>query len=442
MPTFSFDFYRHKARDIVKRSLRVARNLRRVSLMPQETPRGRVLISYILDPFLVNWESLPASDPAHWHSNGWECRQMARTFLDLGYAVDAISCWNRAFLPAVEYSAFIDVRFNMERLAPVLNQDCIKIMHIDSAHVLFANAAEAARLLAVQQRRGVTLSAKRFESPNYNIENADCATILGNEFTMSTYRYAGKPLFPLHNSAGYEQPWPEDKDFHASRKTFLWIGSGGMVHKGLDLALEAFAGMPDYNLIVCGPLRSEASGGTWGALGNREEDFERAFQKELFETPNIKTMGWVDTRSRQFREIANQCLGLIFPTCSEGQSGSVVTCLHAGLIPIVTPECGVDVEDFGWILNGVSVEQIREQVRAVSELNPSELRDRAKKAWDHARTYHTRANFAREYRIAVESILALRRKEPVPISPVPQIPRNFAARFQTAMRTSSEHAHN
>ena len=35
-----------------------------------------------------------------------------------------------------------------------------------------------------------------------------------------------------------------------------------MVHKGLDLVLEAFAGMPEYHLTVCGPVA-------------KEKDFER-----------------------------------------------------------------------------------------------------------------------------------------------------------------------
>ena len=87
---------------------------------------------------------------------------------------------------------------------------------------------------------------RRFEIPNLAIEHADCATILGNEFTINTFRYANKPLYPVPIVPAASYPWPDGKDFDACRKRFLWFGSGGLVRKGLDLVLEAFVGMPDY----------------------------------------------------------------------------------------------------------------------------------------------------------------------------------------------------
>jgi hypothetical protein len=50
-----------------------------------------------------------------------------------------------------------------------------------------------------------------------------------------------------------------------------------MVHKGLDLVLEAFADMPEYHLTVCGPIQ-------------KEQDFERAYYRELYQVPNIRRL--------------------------------------------------------------------------------------------------------------------------------------------------------
>ena len=69
------------------------------------------------------------------------------------------------------------------------------------------------------------------------------------------------------------------------------------MHKGLDLVLEAFAGMPDHHLYVCGPLQ-------------QEKDFVKAFYTELYETPNIHAVGWVDLEGPEFLEIVNKCVGL------------------------------------------------------------------------------------------------------------------------------------
>src|SRR5262249_9903680 len=136
-----------------------------------------VLLSYIIDPFLL--EQGQAVSTAHTHD--WESLQIASTFLEMGYGVDVISFLNREFVPRKHYSVVIDARHNIERLAPSLPKDCLKIMHIDSAHILFHNHAEAGRLLDLQQRRGITLRPRRWEMPNLCIEHADCATVLGNE---------------------------------------------------------------------------------------------------------------------------------------------------------------------------------------------------------------------------------------------------------------------
>jgi glycosyltransferase involved in cell wall biosynthesis len=380
----------------LKKSLKEIDSLDRrgMSLKPDGPPRGNVLFSYINAPFFLE----PGQPVSNAHTHYWESLQMTRTWLDLSYCVDVISWKNDSFVPYKDYSFFIDVRYNLERIAPLLNKDCVKIMHIDTAHYLFHNAAESRRLLELQQRKGITLRPRRVMEPNWAIEHADCATILGNEFTISTYRYANKPIYRVPISTAVLYPWLEGKDFEACRKHFLWFSSGGMVHKGLDLVLDVFAEMPEYYLTVCGPVQ-------------REKDFENAFYEELYQTPNIHTIGWVDITSPEFAEITNNCIGLIYPSCSEGQSGGVVTCLHAGLIPIISYESGVDVDDdFGVILKNCSVEEIKNSVRTISSLPAQELELMARKAWEFARANHTREKFAEEYRRIVTKIINTHRK--------------------------------
>ncbi len=392
------NYYIQKARAAGSRVLHLARNLRSVSLRPEGRPRGRVLLSYILDGFLAERGDLSASHPAYWHTNSWESRQMAQTFLDLGYQVDAISWLNRMFVPKAPYTAFIDVRHNMQRLAPHVGRDCLKIMHIDCAHLSFLNAAESRRLLELQQRRGVTLIPRRFEAPNLAIEHADCATMLGNDFTQGTYRYAQKPIYRLPLPSNVIFPWPEDKDWKSAARTFLWLGSAGLVHKGLDLVLEAFAGMPDFRLIVCGPI-------------DGEPDFQQAYHRELYELPNIETVGWVDTASDQFRQLTARAIGMVYPSCSEGQCGGVITCMHAGLIPVISFESGVDVADFGRILRHCSVAEIQTAVREIARAPEEQLRRRSHETWRAARAQYTRENYARRYREIIEELFGERARE-------------------------------
>ncbi len=359
-----------------------------VCLKPQNNSRGNALLSIWNEPFLLKPEE-PGSKA--YHSHYWESLEMARVFLELGYCVDVINYNNRTFNAEKDYSVVVDERWNLERLASELPKHCVKLMHLDTAHMLFHNAAECRRLLELQQRRGVTLRPRRFETPNLGLEHADYATVLGNEFTISTYRYANKPLFRVPLSTPVLYPWPDDKDFESCRKQFLWFGSGGLVHKGLDLVLEAFATMPDYHLTVCGPVREET-------------DFEEAFDRELYQTPNIHTVGWIDIGSPEFIEITKRCVGVVYPSCSEGGGGSVISCMHAGVLPIVSYQASVDVHDFGILLKGCSITEIKDSVREISGLPTRELERMSRKAWEYARANHTTEKFAAEYRTIIDKV--------------------------------------
>jgi glycosyltransferase involved in cell wall biosynthesis len=359
-----------------------------ISLTPDGTPKGSVLLSYIIDGFYLKpGEPIPKT-----HTNIWQSVQMAQTFLELGYAVDAIHYTNHRFVPRKDYAFVVDVRHNLARLTPLLNQDCIKIMHIDAAHILFHNAAEARRLLELQQRRGVTLRPQRFEMPNYCIEHADYATTTGNDFTVNTFSYAKKKIFKLPTPCGIAIDWPV-RDFAGCRNHFLWFSSSGPVHKGLDLALEAFADLPDCHLTICGPF-------------DKDKAFVDAYYRELYETENIHTVGWVDLDSGTFIELTRSCCAVLHLSCSEGGAPSVKMGMHAGLIPIISYESGVDVEDFGYLLHDCSVANIKRVVKAVSELPQPMMAAKWRDCWEYARQRHTRENFSKAYRTVISQIIA------------------------------------
>lgn len=362
-----------------------------VSLEPEGPPKGYVLLSHVVSAFLLS----PGQPIPNDHHHYWVALQMAKTFLDLGYGVDVINFHNKTFWPRRDYALMVDTRWNLERLASALNPDCIKVLHIDTAHPLFQNAAEARRLLELQQRRGVTLKPWRFEVPHLGIEHADYATMNGNQFSIETFRYAGKRIFPVPVAAPVLYPWPETKDWDGCRNHFLWLNSGGLVHKGLDLILDAFADMPECHLTICGPIK-------------HEKHFEKAYYKELYETPNIHTEGWVDVSSDRFINLAERCVGILSASASESRSGSVIGGMHAGLIPIINYESGVDVDDFGVMLKSCSVEDIKQAVHQIAGLPAAELKGMGRRAWESARKYHTRERWAEVYRNAVIAIMELR----------------------------------
>jgi len=170
------------------------------------------------------------------------------------------------------------------------------------------------------------------------------------------------------------------------------------VHKGLDLLLEVFSELPDYQLTVCGPVDDPA-----------ERAFREAYRRELYETQNIRTVGWVDVNSQQFIDITSNCAALIYPSCSEGQAGSVITCLQAGVIPLVSYESGVDVEDFGMVLSECSRDAIKDTLGRLAAMPHQQLQEMSDKAYAYARSKHTGDAYLSEFTRIIETIETERR---------------------------------
>ncbi len=58
-----------------------------VTLLPDGAILGNVLLSYIIDPFLVTDED----NISNRHTHHWESYLIAKAFIQMGYAVDVIS---------------------------------------------------------------------------------------------------------------------------------------------------------------------------------------------------------------------------------------------------------------------------------------------------------------------------------------------------------------
>ena len=350
-----------------------------IRLNPERASRGCVAISYITWPFVEGVDS----PKMRGHTNAYEVTVMAQAFLDLGFRVEVCDYDDKSYSPPEDCKVAVDLHGNLERWE--LPQDCKKILHATGAHWLFMNHAELFRLISLRQRHGVALKPQRHVEPSRALELADDVVVLGNDFTRETFLFGGKPVTRVPISSAYEFAWPEGRDFEKAKKKFLWVGSYGMVHKGLDLALDAFFGMPDLELTVCGRPEKEA-------------DFFRVYERHLKQTPNIKLHGWLDMASPDFVEIARTHAAVIYPSSAEGGAGSVIHCMHAGMLPICTTEASIDLGDFGVHVESASVESVQKACRAVAEMSSSEVERRARGAYEHVRREHTREKFQENYR--------------------------------------------
>jgi hypothetical protein len=118
-------------------------------------------------------------------------------------------------------------------------------------------------------------------------------------------------------------------------------------------------------------------------------------------------MGWVDVASARFASIARRCGALVYPSCSEGGGASALTCMHAGMAAVLTPEASVDLPPAAGVMLGeATVAAVRDAVAGIAARAPSEVEGMAQAAWEWARAHHAREVFAARFRAFAEDLLA------------------------------------
>jgi len=340
---------------------------RKISNVFNENHKKFALISYTIFPFLKQTAT---------HTNQQESIVIARLFDELGYCVDVVHYTNGR---CIDYSKY-DVIFGFgEPFENSFNSpyNIQRIYYATGAHVCFQNHAEIKRVQAVSAKYGEFASPKRLVPWMWSQSTtmSDALIIIGNEWTKSTYAaFTNTPIFSVNATAFInERSITINREIEKSKKNFLWFGSGGLIHKGLDLCLEYFAKHTEYNLHICGP---------------REDDFFRIFKDELAQ-PNIHFYGFVDVQSDLFVEIVSQCSFAILPTCSEGQATALLTAMGGGLIPISTIYSGIDVQKYGYVIPSLDVDGLAEKINIVVNLSEAEIREKSNIAQDIIRQDHT-----------------------------------------------------
>lgn len=344
------------------------------------------LLVYLTIPFKTEAKTEP-------HQNWWQIKEIARLLENFGYNVDVIDYYNEISRLEGGYDLVIDITSGANpTYSECIDDDTVRIAYLTGGNPAFSNAAEKERLHNLFLRRNVELSPRRQAKviPK-EIEIFDAVFCIGNRYTLKTYKeFTLPPVFFIRNH-GYDFG---DIFCLEGKKTtnFLFFGSAGQVHKGLDLLLEIFSekNFP-YDLYICSSFENE-------------KDFVNAYYKELYKTENIHAVGWVDIYGKEFQHIVNRCTYGVFPSCSEARCGSVLTVMSAGIIPICSRECGLD-DDEVMILEDCSLNTIRKTISYYAEKDIEWVGTTSNRMVEIVRTRYTRETFTKSIQEAFEKCL-------------------------------------
>ncbi|MBW8185207.1 glycosyltransferase [Shewanella nanhaiensis] len=293
------------------------------------------------------------------HSNYQESSIIASIFDSLKYQVDVVNNNKFTGLDLGSYDIIFGEGLPLFQAVEGKKSGCLTIYYGTGSHPFHCTEESNKRLISFYQANSyLALSSLRTSDWRWGVAASLCDNVIciGNEDTKNSFLTNGTNsvfcIDPSFHKRDDSKGIVESKNYDTCRKTVLWLGSYGLLHKGLDLAVEAFRQRPDWTLHVCGHT-------------SLESDFIK-----VLDTPhNVIVHGFLNVLSDEFKVILEDSAFVILPSCSEGTATAVLTAVgNGGLIPLVTKECGFDVDDFGFKIQ-LSVADIVHQLDQIDELD-------------------------------------------------------------------------
>lgn len=259
------------------------------------------------------------------HTNSQEMCQIIRVLIELDCCIDVCDCSNPEAIGEIaeNYYDYIFGLGDMFRYAGEHNPHAHAILYMTENPYDVSYQKEMERIAYFKERTGRTIPLCR--SGVYykqgDEQRADAIVCVGE---TTYFAKNSKRVIRVMPSA-FKNPFTEN-DFSKRKQThFLVLGVHGFVHKGNDLLIETFRKHSDWKLYLCGTnIDKECA-----ALGYKRTD-------------NIIDCGFVNTASEQFAKLLQTCTYVLLPSCSEGMSTGLMTCMMHGLIPITMRGTGMD----------------------------------------------------------------------------------------------------
>lgn len=358
------------------------------------TYKKRVLLCHLPEAF----ESKEI--PKH-HSNLTECHVAAECFHKLGYRVDCTSRANTG----IDYSPY-DIIFGINGNAffgsfnTAKGKEPLRIFYSVGAQMSYNFEVTARRNALFHSRHNVWLLKSNRYVPgggmnHYEARFSDAVICLGDSFVVKQfitddprpdhYRQLSAFYFPTIKP-------DEKKDFSSARNNILWFGSMGLIHKGLDIAIDFALSHPQFTLHICG--------------SSNEDEFWEYYLPKIKNAGNIIRHGFVDIKSDKFALLLNSCAILLNPSISEGGAVSVLNILGNGaLLPIYSRGTGLDLDNTGIEVEDVTYEAFEEAILRAASMPVEELSAKAWAAHNLVREKYTLETYRNNLLRHIEEII-------------------------------------
>lgn len=221
------------------------------------------------------------------------------------------------------------------------------------------------RVKSFEERNNFIISESilRFGNVSFNnlMNETDAIFYHGHDFTLSSYLQVNtkKYKIPSPIKDNIIPTFEEIQNDHSRTKKFFFYSGSGLLHKGLDLIIEAFADLHDFELYI--------------AVLTPEPWFLKYYRDILSKSPNINWLGSMKSDSKIMREITMKCGFVISASCSDADPVSVIECMRYGMIPVVTRETDISIRNKLEIKNP-TVQSVKQSIILSSKLKSNEVK--------------------------------------------------------------------
>lgn len=359
--------------------------IQNINYSAADTKQKKAAVSYITASYLEDWDktNIGRTQPK-------EISSITKVLSDFGYAIDIFECNDLKAVEVVKHKKY-DLIFGFgEAFYELTNKspNALSVWYFTEHHPEFAKKEERKRLDYYKERKNKTARVVRTGNfyKTHHLEKKYSHLITMSEIEPFTKVYS--KIHSIFPTGFYNSNFSiNGKEHNLTRKHFLWFGSFGAIHKGLDILLDIFENREDITLHIGGLSQEDRL-----LLNPKKRD-------------NIIDYGHINVMSKEFLDIVNKCSFTLLPSCSEGFSTSITTCMRHGLIPIVNKNTGFNrLKEKAFFLDDYKVDYIGDKLTKFSNYNSDELNSLSNSIYAFANNTFTINVFESKFKEIIQTI--------------------------------------
>lgn len=333
------------------------------------------------------------------HANYMHANQIVKYFINNDYCIDVCTCsdiFSFEILKNKKYDIVIGLGEVFKRICKS-QSTAKKIIFITENNPIIVSKKYAERIAYFKQRHPYINCDASMVRKGYIDEDmfelSDLAIIMSSRYNAESMKHYFDKEYLINSNAFINSEYVFDRANLENRieqikRNFLWFGSDGLIHKGVDILIDAFKEMPELAINFYGLSTAE----------------RRLFHK--LRVSNTLDCGRVNVQKTEFIDkIVNQHCFIIFPSCSEGMSTAVATCMAHGIIPILTKECGFEPNEYIIELGGWHIEDIKCAVKRAISMNNEDILNFREGCFQYARKNFSLEKFDSSFEDIMDDIL-------------------------------------